>query len=173
MTTGWSTINTSGIMNDRTFSIQKWQTSSSFNLQHLIFMVESWLALLTAVPLSSFDIGLAIIFRKAEIGFLAPNRDITENLFVVCDESLENLARLWSFSTLSFLQWDFLWVRRAYPQNLLTFLYVICLTDFCRTTSHAGWWSFICRIKAGVRWKASRSQPWGTVYSSELVFGNF
>lgn len=114
MTTGWSTINISGTTNYRTFSIQKWQTSFNFNLQHLIFMVESWLALLTAVPLVSFDIGLAIGFRKVGIGFLAPNGDITENLFVLCDESLENLAHLWSFSTLSFLQGNFLWVRRAY-----------------------------------------------------------
>lgn len=139
MTTEWSTINTWGTMNYRTFKIQKWQTSFNFNLQHLIFMAESWLALLTAVPLVSFDIGLAIIFRKAVIGFLAPNRDITENLFVVRDESLEKLACLWSFSILSFLQWDFLQVRGAYPQTLLTLLYVICLTDFCGTTSHAGW----------------------------------
>lgn len=53
----------SGTMNYRTFSIQKWQTSFSFNLQHLIFMVETWLAPPTAVPLVSFDVGLAIIFR--------------------------------------------------------------------------------------------------------------
>lgn len=104
----------SGTTNYRTFSIQKWQTSFNFNLQHLIFMVESWLALLTAVPLVSFDICLAIVFRKAGIGFLTPNSDITANLFVVCDKSLGNLAHLWSFSTLSFLQWKFLWVRRAY-----------------------------------------------------------
>lgn len=90
-------------------------------------MVESWLALLTAVPLACFDIGLAITLRKAGIGLLAPNRDITENLFVVRDESLENLAHLWSSSTLSFLQWNFVRVRRAYTQTLLTLPHVILL----------------------------------------------
>lgn len=86
----WSTISMSGTMNYRTFSIQKWQTSFSFNLQHLIFTVETWLALPSAVPLVSFDVGLAIIFRQVRIGFLAPNSDITEKS--LCGESLESLA---------------------------------------------------------------------------------
>lgn len=171
MTTAWSTINISGTTNYRTFSIQKWQTSFNFNLQHLIFMVESSLALLAAVPLVSFDIGLAIVFRKAGIGFLAPNRDITENLFVLCDESLENLAHLWSFSTLSFLQWNFPQVRRAY--------YKLCW--------HCLMWSVLL-ISVGqllmlddVLYAGSK-QEWGewpaevnceaTVHSNELVFGN-
>ena len=49
-------------------------------------MVVSYLALIIAVPLVPFDTGLAITLRKAGTGFLAPNRDITENLFVVPDE---------------------------------------------------------------------------------------
>lgn len=117
MTTQWSTINTSGTMKYRTFKIQKWQTSFNFNLWHLIFMIESWLALLTAVPLVSFDIGLAVIFRKAGIGFLVPNRDITENLFVVCDKSLENLAHLWSFSTSKLFAVRFSLGRKSIPTN--------------------------------------------------------
>lgn len=46
-------------------------------------MFVSYLALIIAVSLVSFDTGLAITPRKAGIGFLAPKRDITEDVFVV------------------------------------------------------------------------------------------
>lgn len=49
-------------------------------------MVVSYLALIIAVLLVSFDNGLAITLRKAGTGILAPNRDSSENLFVVLDE---------------------------------------------------------------------------------------
>lgn len=56
-------------------------------------MVVSYLALIITVPLVSFDTGLAITVRKAGTGFLAPNRDITENLFVVPDECFGKFGR--------------------------------------------------------------------------------
>lgn len=49
-------------------------------------MVVSYLALIIAVPLVSFDTGPAVALKKAGTQFLALNTDITENLFVVPDE---------------------------------------------------------------------------------------
>lgn len=49
-------------------------------------MVVSYLTLIITVPLVFFDTGLAITLRKAGIGVLVPNREITENLFVVPEE---------------------------------------------------------------------------------------
>lgn len=49
-------------------------------------MVVSYLALIIAVSLVFFDTGLAVTLRKPGFGFLAPKRDITEDLFVVPDE---------------------------------------------------------------------------------------
>jgi len=54
-------------------------------------MAESYLVLIIAVPLDSFDTGLAITLRKAGTGFLPPEALL--KIYLLClMNALENLA---------------------------------------------------------------------------------
>lgn len=93
------------------FSTQKWQTSFNFNLQHYGWELTCTTNCCTPGffwhwPSYSFQNGWDRIFSPKQ-------RHYWKSICSVCWK-LGKFGCLWSFSTLSFLQWNCLWVRRAY-----------------------------------------------------------